>query len=293
MDSIINKVKKRLSTKENFRKTEKGTRSTVYLSDNFAVKINKDLSMLKNESEILKVLNLNITPEFVNFYIIQGVGVLVEKKLEGSSIDDVWKNINITDKDKIVTDIVKTIYKINRHKKDFFWSSQYDVKFKTYKELLFYKFKLYQKRIFENKLSHKLFLEIADNITEKKVDKIFRQLQPTLLHGDLIMHNLLTDLRRLTGILDWEYSQYGDPFYDLARIIYYQECAKAYVDENRDEHFEYDFTTRLIKKLSQNIKLDFEKYKIIRSFFFIDTIIWALNSKDSEKHLFELQPPKF
>lgn len=107
------------------------------------------------------------------------------------------------------------------------------------------------------------------------------------------MHNLLTDFRRLTGILDWEYAQYGDLFYDLARVIYYQECAKAYVDENRDEYFEYDFTTRLIKELSQNINLNFEKYKIIRSFFFIDTIIWALNSASPEKHLIELQPPRF
>lgn len=293
MDSIINEVKKRLATKEDFRKAEKGTRSTVYLSDRFVVKINKDLSMLKNESEVLEVLNLDIAPRLVEFYIIRNIGVLMEKKLEGQAVDDVWKNINIADKDKIVADIAGNIYKINQHTKDYFWSAQFDEKFKTYKDLLFHKFKLYQKRIFENKLSHKLFLEITDNITEEKVNKIFSQLQPTLAHGDLIMHNLLTDLRRLTGILDWEYAQYGDPFYDLARVIYYQECAKAYIDDDRDEHFEYDFTTRLIEKLSQNIKLDFEKYKIIRSFFFIDTIIWALNSKDSEKHLSELQPPKF
>lgn len=292
-DSIIDEVKKRLTIKEDFRKAEKGTRSAVYFSDRFVVKINKDSTVLKNESEVLRVLDLDIVPRLVEFYIIRDFGVLIEKKLEGRTVDDVWRSINIVDKDKIAADIAGTICKINQHKKDYFWSAQFDIKFKTYKDLLFYKFKLYQKRIFKNKLSHKLFLEIANNITEEKVNKIFSQVQPTLLHGDLIMHNLLTDLRRLTGILDWEYAQYGDPFYDLARVIYYQECAKAYIDENRDEHFEYDFTTRLTEKLSQNINLDFEKYKIIRSFFFIDTIIWALNSADSKKHLFELQPPKF
>ncbi len=293
VDSIIDEVKKRLATEEDFRKAEKGTRSTVYISDRFVVKINKDLAVLKNESEVLKMLNLDIVPRFVEFYIIQNLGVLIEKKLEGQAIDDVWRSINVVDKDKIVADITGIICKINQHKKDYFWSAQFDVKFKTYKDLLFYKFKLYQKKIFENKLSHKLFLEITNNITEEKVNKTLSQLQPTLLHGDLIMHNFLTDLRRLTGILDWEYAQYGDPFYDLARVIYYQECAKAYTSENRDEHFEYDFTTRLTEKLSQNINLDFGKYKIIRSFFFVDTIIWALNSTDSEKHLSELQPPKF
>lgn len=292
-DYVISEVKKRLATKEYFRKAEKGTRSEVYLSDSFAVKINKNLTMLKNESDVLKSLDLNTTPAFVNFYKIKDFGVLVEKKLEGEAINDVWKNIDIIAKNKIVDDIAENIYKINQHKKNYFWIAQYDFKFRTYGDLLFYKFKSYQKRIFNNELSHRLFLEVSNNIKEENVDKIFNKIQPALLHGDLIMHNLLTDLEQLTGILDWEYAQYGDPFYDLARVIYYQECAKAYINENRDEHFEYDFTTRLTKKLSQNINLDFEKYKIIRSFFFIDTIIWALNSPDSEKHLFELQPPKF
>ena len=291
-NSIIDEVRKKLAVKENFQKAEKGTRSEVYLSDSFVVKINKDSAVLKNESEVLKTLDLSITPAFVDFFIIKNFGILIEKKLEGKAIDGVWKNINITNKNKIVTDIAETIYKINHYKKNYFWSAQFDKKFKTYKDLLFYKFKLNKKIIFNNKLSYKLFLEIANNIAEKKVDKIFSKTQPTLLHGDLIMHNLLTDSRRLTGILDWEYAQYGDPFYDLARVIYYQECAKAYVDENRDKHFEYDFTARLIKKLKQNTNFDFEKYKVIRSFFFIDTIIWALNSVDPEKNLLELQPPR-
>lgn len=290
---IIDEVKKKLATKENFWKAEKGTRSDVYISDSFAIKINKNLTILKNESEILKVLNLNVIPAFVDFYKIKDTGVLIEQKLKGEIIGDVWKNINIADKNKIITDIVESIYKINQRQKNYFWSAQFNVKFKTYGDLLLYKFKTHQKTIFNNKLSHELFQKIADNIEKEKVDKAFSQTRPTLLHGDLIMHNLLTDLHRLTGILDWEYAQYGDPFYDLARVIYYQECAKAYINENKDEHFEYDFTTRLIKKLSQNINLDFEKYKIIRSLFFIDTIIWALNSKNPKKHLLGLQPPKF
>lgn len=290
---IIDEIKKKLATKENFRKAEKGTKSIVYISDSFAIKINKNLTVLKNESEILKILNLNVIPAFVGFYKIKDIGVLIEQKLKGEIISDVWKNINIADKNKIITDIAKNVYKINQCQKNYFWSAQFNVKFKTYGDLLLYKFKTYQKIIFSNKLSRELFLKIADNIERKKVDKAFSQTRPTLLHGDLIMHNLLTDLHQLTGILDWEYAQYGDPFYDLARVIYYQECAKAYINENRDEHFEYDFTTRLIKKLSQNINQNSEKYKIIRSSFFIDTIIWALNSENPEKRLLKLQPPKF
>ena len=292
-DSIIKEVKERLAIKEDFQKAEKGTRSQVFLSDNFVIKVSRDLTVSKNESEVLKTLTLDIAPRFVTFCIIQNYGVLVEKKMKGRAIDDVWKDIKAPDKKKIVADIVKAVCKINQQKKDYFWLAQFDMKFKNYKDLLFHKFKLNEKQIFENQSAYKLFLEVSNNIEEKKVERIFGRTSPVLLHGDLIMHNLLTDLYRLTGILDWEYAQFGDPFYDLARVIYYQECAKAYVDEQRDEHFEYDFTTRLIEQLKQYTDFDPEKYIVIRSFFFIDTIIWALRSANLAKNLAILEPPRF
>ena len=292
-DSIIKEVKERLAIKEDFQKAEKGTRSQVFLSDNFVIKVSRDLTVSKNESEVLKTLTLDIAPRFVTFCIIQNYGVLVEKKMKGRAIDDVWKDIKAPDKKKIVADIVKAVCKINQQKKDYFWSAQFDMKFKNYKDLLFHKFKLNEKQIFENQSAYKLFLEVSNNIEEKKVERIFGRTSPVLLHGDLIMHNLLTDLYRLTGILDWEYAQFGDPFYDLTRVIYYQECAKAYVDEQRDEHFEYDFTTRLIEQLKQYTDFDPEKYIVIRSFFFIDTIIWALRSANLAKNLAILEPPRF
>ncbi len=293
MDSIVKEVKERLAVKEDFRKAEKGTRSEVFLSENFVIKINRDLTVSKNESEVLKTLDLDIAPKFLAFYTIKNHGVLVEQKIKGRSIDDVWKDVEISNRKKIVADTAEAVYKVNRQKKDYFWSAQFDIKFKNYKDLLFHKFKLNEKQIFENQLARKLFLEVSGNIEERKVEKIFSQSIPALLHGDLIMHNLLTDSYRLTGILDWEYAQFGDSFYDLARVVYYQECAKAYIDEQRDEHFEYDFTTRLIEQLKQRTKFDLEKYMVIRSLFFIDSIIWALGSADPVKHLADLRPPRF
>lgn len=292
-DSIVKEVKKRLAIKEDFQKADKGTSSQVFFSDNFVIKVNRNLTVSKNESEVLKTLTLDIAPRFVAFYTIKNYGVLVEQKIKGQSIDDAWKDIEIPSRRRIVADIAEAVYKINQQKKDYFWSAQFDMKFKNYKDLLFYKFKLNEKQIFENQSAYKLFLEVSDNIEEKKVEIIFNQSPPALLHGDLIMHNLLTDLCRLTGILDWEYAQFGDSFYDLARVVYYQECAKAYVDEQRDEHFEHDFTTRLIDQLKQVVDFNLEKYVVIRSFFFVDTIIWALGSADPIKNLATLQPPRF
>jgi aminoglycoside phosphotransferase (APT) family kinase protein len=43
--------------------------------------------------------------------------------------------------------------------------------------------------------------------------------RPTLVHGDIGLHNLLFDQGRLSSVLDWEFAHIGDPAEDLG-IIY-------------------------------------------------------------------------
>ncbi len=290
---IIKKAKNRLSITETFKKAEKGTKSQVYLSDNFVIKINKKIEFLKNEYAILKSLDFDVVPKVIDFLVIQNHGVLIEKKLVGQSIDEIWRTLDTKDKNKIIQDLVNIILEFNKKKYNYFWSAQCTKKFNSYSELLFYKFDLNKEKIFKNKKAYSLYLKISHNLDNNKAKKIFSNITPTLVHGDLIIHNLLTDGRRLTGILDWECAQYGDYFYDLARIIYYQECAKAYMEEEKDEFFEYDFTMRFIEGLNKNIKFSEEKYRIIRSLYFIYSILWALDSRNPEKNLSELKPPIF
>ncbi len=44
--------------------------------------------------------------------------------------------------------------------------------------------------------------------------------------------------KKLTGVLDWELALWGDSDYDLFRLFYYQECAKAYQEQGVDHTFE-------------------------------------------------------
>jgi len=293
INKILEKVQKKLEISKGFEKVEKGTRSEVYLSKDFIVKINENSTVLQQEGSILRSLDFAIVQKVIDFFIFNGHGVLVEKRLLGESLDEIWKNLRDKNKNKIIEDLTDFVFKINKVKYDYFWSVQYNKKFKSYDELLFHKFRSYKEKISGNEKAYELFRKISDYIQENKIKEIFSDSIPVLVHGDLIIHNLLSDGGGLTGVLDWEYVQYGDVFYDLARVIYYQECAKAYVEEGRDEFFEYDFTTRLIDGLQSKIKFDGEKYRIIRSFYFIDTIIWALTSKESEKNLSGLTPPVF
>lgn len=59
--------------------------------------------------------------------------------------------------------------------------------------------------------------------TAKEIRRILRKgihklsmYSPRLLHGDLAQHNLFSDGRRITAIIDWEDALAGDPIYDIA-----------------------------------------------------------------------------
>ncbi|MFC1652001.1 hypothetical protein ACFL24_02515, partial [Patescibacteria group bacterium] len=97
----------------------------------------------------------------------------------------------------------------------------------------------------------------------------------------------------LTGILDWELASFGDPDYDLFRLFYYQECAKAYQEQGIDKEFEADFMDRLIaaileSNLIKNKRIFKKKYQFVHATFFLNALYWATNSDDPEKNLNEL-----
>ncbi|MUL43411.1 phosphotransferase family protein [Streptomonospora sp. PA3] len=68
------------------------------------------------------------------------------------------------------------------------------------------------------------------------IDELHRRLsaeipqspEPTIVHGDYRLDNLLVDSDdRITAVLDWEMSTLGDPLTDLALIITYSSAALA------------------------------------------------------------------
>mgnify|MGYP000105976794 CR=1 FL=1 len=43
-----------------------------------------------------------------------------------------------------------------------------------------------------------------------------------LVHADFGSNNVLTDGRRITGVIDWSEAMYGDPLYDIANILFWR-----------------------------------------------------------------------
>jgi len=61
--------------------------------------------------------------------------------------------------------------------------------------------------------------------------------EPTVVHGDYRLDNLLVDADdRITAVLDWEMSTLGDPLTDLALIITYSSAALAESGSVSDAH---------------------------------------------------------
>jgi hygromycin-B 4-O-kinase len=44
-----------------------------------------------------------------------------------------------------------------------------------------------------------------------------------LIHGDFGSYNVLTDGQRITAVLDWDRALFGDPLYDVANLLFWQE----------------------------------------------------------------------
>lgn len=131
-------------------------------------------------------------------------------------------------------------------------------------------------------------------INDPEIKKLFTiTTKNVLVHGDLIIHNLLTDGKNLTGVLDWESGLWGDSDYDLFCLFYYQECAKAYQQQGIDETFEHDYMDKLIaailkSDLIKNRKIFLKKYQFTRAFFYLNALDWATSSNSPRKNINEL-----
>ena len=94
------------------------------------------------------------------------------------------------------------------------------------------------------------------------IDKAFTALQTNidciavnqlscLIHGDLGGSNLLTDGKQISGIIDWNYSMYGDPLYEIAQMLFWtdNEDSKRYkplVSALKDKYLTDDINKKKI-----------------------------------------------
>ena len=223
---------------------------------------------------------------------------MIENRLPGETINKVWGNLSETKKTNITNQVVIFLQNIKSIDAKNIQKNAYSIttgkKYHNFLDLITDKINQKVLKIKKNKSTRTILTSLLAIINNTKNKKLFTDKNTMdLVHGDLIIHNLLTDGKNLTGVLDWELSLIGDSDYDLFRLFYYQECAKAYEQQKTDESFEIDYMNKLVttilkSNLIKNKKVFYKKYQIARAIFIINALYWATNSNAPKKNTKEL-----
>ncbi|MBU0648649.1 phosphotransferase [Patescibacteria group bacterium] len=295
--SRIKKIKKQftISEKERFVATSNGTNYKVFLSNNYVIRFrDENPKLLLRETNFLKQLNHVLIPKILWFGKIDQSFFMIENRLPGQTINLVWKNLSTNNKKNIIEQVVKFLQYQKTEIKGYVYSVKTGRKYKRFLDYLTDGVKQKTANIKKFKPTNEIMGDLLLIINDPAVKNLFTiKTKTSLVHGDLIIHNLLTDGKKLTGVLDWELALWGDPDYDLSRLFYYWECAKAYQEQGTDETFESDYMDKLItailkSNLIEDKKLFRGKHQFVRAAFYLNSLYWAANSDSPEKNISEL-----
>ncbi|MEK7537340.1 MAG: aminoglycoside phosphotransferase family protein [Patescibacteria group bacterium] len=299
MDELISRIEQLKNQldflkNENFSPAPSGTRYKVFISEKYVVRFRDDNpDLLKREAKFLGKLNHSLIPKIVWEGIIDSYPFMIEGRLPGQTLDMVWRNLPPETQSRIIRDIVEFIGYLYNQQNNKIYSVSTG---KSYNNFWAYLTDDIEKRVDILKDYSQIKKELKNIlviIQKPEAQTVFKQPKITLVHGDLIIHNLLTDGENITGVLDWESALFGDSDYDLFRLFYYQECAKAYYDQGIDETFESDYMDKLVAAiLKSNFikdeKIFYKKYQLARAIFYLNAFDWAANSDNPEKYFGEL-----
>lgn len=295
--SRIEKIKKEFAVlqDENFGVAPNGTHYKVFLSNGYVVRFRDDNpKLLLREANFLKQLEHPLIPKVLWVGKINKSIAMVENRLNGKTINIVWKTLPKTNQINIINQIVQFLQYLQTQNRNYIYSVNAGKKYNNFLDYLTAAINRKTAMITKFKQANKLLNDLLLIINTTEDRSLFPDRKKMILvHGDLIIHNLLTDGRNLTGILDWELALFGDPDYDLFRLFYYQECANAYQKQGVDETFEADYMDKLItailkSNLIKNKKIFRRKYQFARAVFFLNALYWAANSDNPKKNINEL-----
>lgn len=295
--SRIKKIKRQfaISEEERFVAAPNGTNYKVFLSNSYVIRFRDDNpKLLLREANFLKQFNQALIPKVLWSGEINQSFFMVENRLPGKTINLVWQNLSIDNQKNIIEQVVKFLRLQRTETKNYVYSVKTGKKYKNFLDCLTDDVKREIVNIKKFKQTNEILQDLSLIINDPKINKLFTiKTKSVLVHGDLIIHNLLTDGKNLTGVIDWELASWGDSDYDLCRLFYYQECAKAYQEQDVDETFEHDYMDRLIaailkSDLIKNKKIFWKKYEFARAIFYLNALDWAASSDDPEKNIKEL-----
>ncbi len=155
---------------------------------------------ISNEIDILEVVGKYVpVPNVLESGIFNNKSYIVQSKIEGEKLSDIFKEDPQIDKDKCLYLYGETLAKI--HKLNIDWKLARTRDINDYPDINFYK------DLDDWEMN---VIEYLKNTKPKTID------YNTFIHGDFHYGNILWDNYKITGILDWEYSGMGFMEQDIA-----------------------------------------------------------------------------
>jgi len=206
---------------ESFSLTPSGTRYKVFISKNYVVRFrDENPNLLRREAEFLQKLNHSLIPKVIWTGVVKKYPAMIENRLPGQTLDKVWRKLPAGSQNQIVQDIIKFIGYLRNQRNNYIYSVSMGRKYDRFFDYLTDGLKEKVNMIEKYTLTEKELKDILAIIQNLESQSIFQLAKVTLVHGDLMIHNLLSDGKRLTVVLDWEFALWGDPDFDLARLWY-------------------------------------------------------------------------
>jgi len=284
-----------LLSRENFCRAKSGTVHEVYLSEKYAVRIRKNNpDILIRESYLLKSIKHSLIPSVLYEGSINDIYFAVENRLPGVTIDSIWKDLAMPAKKAIISDIISFLKYLRSQKGRLINSVKTGRKYQNFYEYLTDDIDNISKRIYEHEDARDMLHQLLDIIKKDNSVSYFNDSEITLVHGDLVFHNLLTDGENLTGVLDWELSFYGDPDYDIFRLMNFKHSAKIYLDQGCDDDFEFDYLDQLLDNIFHSSVISTkenrfkEKYKIAMASYYLNALAWAVSSNNAQENVVDV-----
>lgn len=191
--------------------------------------------------------------------------------IEGESLGDVIENFTVQEKEKVNRDIGRLVAAINN--------------LQISKEHLFIKQRGPWNLYFATRLKERLLAVLKnDIITEQEIEEILtfavQKIQNnralSFLHLDVRYNNFLWD-NKVSSILDAENSEWGDPYFELARIDVYGLLDKAFLEG-------YQQISAWGKIDSECI--EYKIYKMESVAFLLNVFLNEIDASDDEKETY-------
>jgi len=193
----IRAIKKQfdISKEECFVVAPNGTNYKVFISNNYVIRFRDDNpKLLSKETNFLKQLNYTLIPKILWFGENNQSLFMVENRLPGKTINLVWKNLSINNKENIIKQVVKFLQYQKTQIKNYIYSVKTGKKYKNFLNYLTDGVKQKVADIKKFKQSNEIIKDLLFIINDPVVKNLFTVKKKSFLfNGVFFIKNLFTD----------------------------------------------------------------------------------------------------